>query len=91
MKLVFDIETTGEDFPVRNNVMIRNCDLAIIFSGRLGVWGEVLSIVNDYHKRIIIFEKEFENIKCLKKILKDTGKNKKVRYVKSVSEIKKIV
>jgi len=82
---------TGEDFPVRNNIMIRNCDLAIIFSGRLGVWGEILSIVNDYHKRIIIFEKDFENIKCLKKILKDTGKNKKVRYVKSVSEIKKVI
>ena len=82
---------TGEDFPVRNNIMIRNCDLAIIFSGRLGVCGEILSIVNDYHKRIIIFEKDFENIKCLKKVLKDTGKNKKVQYVKSVSEIKKIM
>lgn len=79
---------TGEDFPVRNNIMIRNCDLAIIFSGRLGVWGEILSIVNDYHKRIIIFEKDFKNINCLKKILKDTGKDKKVQYVKSVSEIK---
>ncbi len=71
--------------------MIRNCDLAIIFNGKLGVWEEVLSIVNDYHKRIIIIEKDFENIKCLKKILKDTGKNKKVWYVKNVGEIKKFI
>lgn len=76
---------------MRNNIMIRNCDLAIIFNGKLGVWEEVLSIVNDYHKRIIIIEKDFENIKCLKKILKDTGKNKKVWYVKNVGEIKKFI
>lgn len=76
---------------MKNNIMIRNCDLAIIFNGKLGVWEEVLSIVNDYHKRIIIIEKDFENIKCLKKILKDTGKNKKVWYVKNVGEIKKFI
>ena len=82
---------TDEDYPIRNNIMVRSCDLMIAFAGRLGVLGEILNAVNDYDKKVIVFEKDFENIECLKKILKDTGKNKKVWYVKSVSEIKSIV
>ncbi len=81
---------TGEDYPVRNNIMIRNCDLTIAFNGGLGVLGEILSAVNDYHESIIIFEKKFNNISCIKKILNGVGKSK-IFYVDNVNEIKKII
>lgn len=82
---------TGEDYPIRNNVMVRNCDLMIVFSGRLGVLGEILNAVNDYDKKVIIFEKEFKNLNCVKKILSDAGKNRKVFYIKNINEIKKFI
>ena len=82
---------TGEDYPTRNNIMVRGCDLMIVFSGRLGVLGEILNAVNDYDKKVIIFEKEFKNLSCVKKILGDAGKSRKVSYIKKIDEIKKFI
>ena len=82
---------TGEDYPIRNNIMVRSCDLMIVFSGRLGVLGEILNAVNDYDKKVIIFEKDFKNLNCVKKILSDAGKNRKVSYIKNIDEIKKFI
>ncbi len=79
---------TGEDYLVRNNIMIRNCDLMIAFNGGLGVWGEILSAAGDYKKKVIIFEKGFDNLNCLKRIL---GGRKNVFYVKEIAKIEKFI
>ena len=80
---------TGEDYPIRNNIMVSSCDLIIAFTGRLGVLGEIISAVNDYDKKVIIFEKDFENLNCLKKILSEN--KSRIFYAKNINEVKKFI
>ena len=60
----------------------------IVFNGGLGVWGEILCAVGDYEKKVIIFEKGFENLECIKKILKG---RKQVFYVGNIKDLRKFI
>lgn len=76
---------TNKDYPNRNNIMVESCDLMIAFNGKLGVLGEILNAVNDYHKKVIIFEKGFEKIGYIKEILSDV-KNNKIIYTNNINK-----
>lgn len=79
---------TGKEYPIRNNIMVKNCDLMIAFNGGLGIWGEIFCAVGDYGKKVIIFEKGFANSTCLKRILKG---RKNIFYVKKAEDIYRVI
>ncbi len=52
-----EIVHTGLDYPMRNALMLQNCDAVIALHGRLGTLAEIIHIVNDYKKKVVVMDK----------------------------------
>jgi len=52
---------TKEDYPIRNAIMVRECDAVIALkpgTGGLGTLGEIINAVNDYKKPVVVYDIE---------------------------------
>lgn len=51
------IVKTNLDYPVRNALMVKNCDGMIVFPGGLGTLTEIIHAVKDYNKKVSVINK----------------------------------
>ncbi|MCK4554511.1 LOG family protein, partial [Candidatus Parcubacteria bacterium] len=51
------IVKTGLDYPMRNALMVKNCDGIVVFHGGLGTLAEITHAVKDYNKKVSVIDK----------------------------------
>ena len=51
------IVKTNLDYPIRNALMVKNCDGIVVFHGGLGSLTEIIHAVKDYNKKVSVIDK----------------------------------
>lgn len=51
------IVKTNLDYPMRNALIVKNCDGMIVFHGGLGTLAEITHAVKDYNKKVSVINK----------------------------------